>query len=200
MSKAPLELGIKGGAQDPVGRDRPQCGCRCRSLCGRPSQPIQRPDRQRSRQHVRRRRYAISLLSLDRPSPWKRGAARFSGIILLVFAAGIVEAARRYFARSEPIGATVIIMAVVAGSVNLLCLILLKRLRHKDVNLRAATTFSLNDFIAKGGILVSGAVVLWTGMNWPDLIITVAIAALAMKAGIDILAEANRDAATAQGN
>lgn len=117
-----------------------------------------------------------------------------------MFAAGIVEAARRYFARSEPIGATVIIMAVVAGSVNLLCLILLKRLRHKDVNLRAATTFSLNDFIAKGGILVSGAVVLWTGMNWPDLIITVAIAALAMKAGIDILAEANRDAATAQGN
>src|SRR5690606_23541103 len=115
--------------------------------------------------------YAISLVALGRPPKWKRGAARFSGIMLLIFAAGVIlDAARRFLTGSDPIGTSMMIMALVAGAVNILSLVLLKRLKGKDVNLRAATTFSLNDFISNGGILVGGALVLWTGQNWPDLV------------------------------
>ena len=139
--------------------------------------------------------YAISLMALSRPPAWKRGAARFSGTMLCLFGAGVlVEAGRRYLAGSEPIGVTMMVMALIAAAVNLLCLVLLRRLRQKDVNLRAATTFSFNDFMSNGGILVAGALVLWTGRNWPDLLVAAGVAAIAIYGGIDILRDAHREA------
>lgn len=139
--------------------------------------------------------YVISLLALARSPKWKRGAAITSGVLLLVFAAGVLfDAGRRYFTGSEPIGPTMIGMAIVAAIVNGLCLWLLKRLREPDVNLRAATTFSFNDFISNGGIVVAGGIVIWTGQNWPDLVLGVAVACIAIKGGITILKNARSDA------
>lgn len=139
--------------------------------------------------------YAISLLALTRPPTWKRGAARFSGVMLLVFATGVlVDALRRFLTGSDPIGVTMMVMALVAAGVNLLSLVLLRRLKNPDVNLRAATTFSFNDFMSNGGILIAGAVVLWTGQNWPDLVVAVAVAAIAAYGGIEILRDARQEA------
>lgn len=143
--------------------------------------------------------YGISLVAIGRAASWKRGAARFSGAMLLLFALGvIVEAGRRYFIGSEPIGVTMIVAALVAAGVNLLCLMLLNRLKHKDVNLRAAATFSFNDFVSNGGILVGGGLVLWTGQNWPDLVVAMGIAAVAIKGGIEILSDAQSEAERAE--
>lgn len=143
--------------------------------------------------------YGLSLLALTRPPAWKRAAARFSGIMLLVFAVGVIlDAARRFITGSEPIGVTMMVMALIAAAVNLLCLFLLKRLRGKDVNLRAATTFSFNDFISNGGILIAGGLVLWTGLNWPDLIVGIGVAAIATYGGIEILRDASCEAAKAE--
>jgi cobalt-zinc-cadmium efflux system protein len=138
--------------------------------------------------------YGLSLLALSRSGSWKRGAARFSGIMLLIFAGGVVaDAVRRFVEGSDPGGILMIAMATVAGGVNLYCLRLLQTMRDKDVNLRAATTFSFNDFISNGGIIVAGIVVLLTGANWPDLVVGVAVAGIALYGGIDILRDAHSD-------
>ena len=60
--------------------------------------------------------------------------------------------------------------------------------------LRAATTFSFNDFISNGGMLVAGGLVLWLGSNWPDLIVGVMTALIAIKGGIEILKDARAEA------
>lgn len=138
--------------------------------------------------------YGMSLLALSRSRAWKRGAARFSGIMLLVFAVGIVlDVLRRFFAGSEPVGVLMMAMAAVAALANLLSLYLLKRLKNKDVNLRAATTFSFNDFVANGGVIVAGVIVLVTGLNWPDLIVGIAVAGIAVYGAVEILRDARRD-------
>ena len=138
--------------------------------------------------------YALSLLALTRSRQWKRGAARFSGIMLLIFAGGVVaDAIRRFIEGSEPGGMTMMAMAVVAAGVNLLSLHLLKKLKDKDVNLRAATTFSFNDFVANGGIILAGIVVLVTGSNWPDLLVGIAVAGIAIYGGVDVLRDAHQD-------
>lgn len=138
--------------------------------------------------------YALSLLALTRSRVWKRGAARVSGIMLLIFSAGVIlDAIRRFLEGSEPIGLLMLAMAAIAGVVNLVCLFLLKRLENRDVNLRAATTFSFNDFISNGGILIAGLVVVMTGANWPDLLVGLAVAAVALYGGIDILRDAHKD-------
>ena len=138
--------------------------------------------------------YALSLLALTRSRTWKRGAAKVSGTMLLIFAGLVViDAVRRYSTGSEPIGWTMIVMAIIAAAINLLSLYLLKRLEHNDVNLRAAITFSFNDFVANGGIIIAGVLIYLTGNNWPDLVVGSAVAGIAAYGGIEILKDAHMD-------
>lgn len=135
--------------------------------------------------------YLISFLAVGRALTWKRRAATTSGVLLLIFAVGVlIDAGRRWWLGAEPLGWTMIGLAVVAAAVNLICLRLLRRLEGDDVNLRAAETFSLNDFASNGGIIVAGGLVLWLDQSWPDLVVGVIVAGIAAKGGLEILKDA----------
>ncbi|PZX12485.1 cation diffusion facilitator family transporter [Palleronia aestuarii] len=136
--------------------------------------------------------YALSLFAMSRSDRWKRIAATVSGSLLILFAIGILfDAGRRFLEGSDPLGPIMIVMAIIAAVVNLACVILLRRIREPDVNVRAANTFSLNDFVANLGILVAGGLVAWLGSNWPDLVVGVAVAAVAAWGGVEILRDAH---------
>ena len=132
--------------------------------------------------------YLISYLAIDRQPAWKRWAAMLSGIMLLLFACFVLaDVVRRWLGDAEPVGLTMMVLALVAAGINLWCLVLLRRLRSDDVNMKAAETFSFNDFISNGGVVVAGVLVLWLGSSWPDLVAVALIAAVAFKGGIEIL-------------
>ena len=114
--------------------------------------------------------------------------------MLLVFAAGVIfDAVRRFVEGSDPGGFMMLAMAAVAAIVNLICLRMLQRTKEKDVSMRAATTFSFNDFIANGGIIIAGIIVMLTGANWPDLVVGIAVACIALYGGVQILRDAHHD-------
>ncbi len=138
--------------------------------------------------------YAISLLALSRSSKWKRGAANVSGGLLILFAAGILyDAWQRYIGGSDPLGSIMIAMAIIAALINAYCVWLLAQLRDPDVNIRAANTFSLNDFASNLGIVVAGVLVAWLGTNWPDLVVGVMVAGIALWGGVEILRDAHEE-------
>lgn len=138
--------------------------------------------------------YGLSLLALTRPPVWKRAAARVSGVMLMIFGIGIIaDAIRRFVEGSEPGGWLMMGMAAVAGVVNLISLRMMQKMKDKDVNLRAATTFSFNDFLSNGGIIIAGIGVLITGANWPDLLVGVGVAGIAFYGSFEILRDAHRD-------
>jgi len=135
----------------------------------------------------------VSFLAVGRAPRWKQGAARASGVLLLVFAAGVLlDAGRRWWFGTEPIGWTMIGLALVAALVNLWCLRILRRIRSDDANLHAAETFSLNDSVSNGGIIVAGLLVMWLGRAWPDVLVGVLVAVIAVKGGIEILRDAQK--------
>lgn len=137
--------------------------------------------------------YAISLFAIGRAPQWKAAAATASGVLLLVFAVGVViDVGRRYLTGAEPIGPTMMVMALVAAAINAWCLRILSSGHRADVNMRAAWTFSTNDFVSNIGILVAGALVLFLGTSWPDLVIGLLIAGIAISGGIQILRDAAR--------
>lgn len=145
--------------------------------------------------------YGIGLYAVGRDPKWKRRAATVSGVMLLVFAVGVlVDAARRFVTGTDPLGPTMIVMALIAASVNALCIKLLRKNHGDDVNMRAAWTFSLNDFYSNFGIVVAGGLVLALGRNWPDLVVGVLIAFIAIKGGIEILRDARRSGSEAASN
>lgn len=139
--------------------------------------------------------YIITLLAMSRPPVWKRAAARVSGGLLILFAVGILfDVGRRFFDDPEPLGYTMMVMAVIAAAINAMCVWLLRKIQDAEVDIRAATTFSTNDFVANAGVLVGGGLVLWTGQPWPDLVVGLAVAAIALKGAISILQDANSEA------
>ncbi|SEW35210.1 Cation efflux family protein [Aliiroseovarius sediminilitoris] len=138
--------------------------------------------------------YAISLFALSRTGKWKRTAANVSGGLLIFFALGILyDAWRRYSGGSEPLGSIMILMALIAAFINAVCVWLLAQLQDPDVNIRAANTFSWNDFAANLGILVAGGFVAWLGTNWPDLLVGAIVAGIAFWGGLKILRDAHQE-------
>ena len=135
--------------------------------------------------------YLISFLAVGRALVWKTRAARLSGIMLLVLAAGVlIDVVRRAIMGAEPVGWTMMGLALVAAAINLACLMLIRRQRSEDVNMKAAETFSLNDFASNGGILLAGGLVMWLDQSWPDLLVGLLVAAIGVKGGLEILKEA----------
>ncbi|HMM45981.1 MAG TPA: cation transporter [Candidatus Macondimonas sp.] len=138
--------------------------------------------------------YLLSYLAIDRRPAWKRSAAAASGVMLLLFAIVVIaDVFRRWTYGAEPLGPVMMVMALVAGAINLWCLALLRRIRSGDINLKAAETFSFNDFISNGGVIVAGALVLWLGSSWPDLVVGALIATVALKGGVEILKNVRED-------
>lgn len=137
--------------------------------------------------------YAISLFAIGRGVKWKSNAAMLSGVLLIIFGFGVLaDTWRRYVEGSEPVGFLIIGFAVVAAIVNLICLRLLTQLQTGDVNVKAARTFSFNDFISNGGILIAGIMVMVLGQRWPDLVAGLAVTAMALKGGFEILGDARK--------
>lgn len=134
--------------------------------------------------------YLISFLAVGRAPRWKKTAATMSGVLLLLFAIGVLaDVGRRWLMGTEPIGPTMMVMALAAALVNLWCLKLLQKVDSDDVNMRAAETFSFNDFVSNGGILVAGGLVLWLGQAWPDLVVGALVAIVAAKGAFEILSD-----------
>ena len=145
--------------------------------------------------------YAISYFAVGGSPRRKTVAASVSGVMLLVLALGVMgDAVRRFMVGAEPVSGVMVAMSVIAAGINMWCLRLLARLRLADVNLRAAHTFSVNDFVSNLGVLVAAGLVAWTGQFWPDAIVGVAIAVVVGKGGVEILRDARRTAQAAGEN
>lgn len=139
--------------------------------------------------------YAVSLYAVGRSIGTKVFAARLSGGLLMLFAAGlIVEVLRRFFGSEQPGGPAMMAMAAVNLAANQVCLRLLARQRGSDVTFKASSIFTANDSIANAGILLSGGLVMWLGSNVPDLLLGVVVAGIAFHGGWQILAEAAKTA------
>ncbi|WP_394002580.1 cation transporter [Luteimonas sp. WGS1318] len=139
--------------------------------------------------------YLLSYLAIDRRPEWKRKAAALSGVMLLLFAMAVIgDVIRRWLFGAEPLGPLMMALALCAAAINYWCLVLLRRMHSNDINMKAAETFSLNDLVSNGGILVAGALVMWLGVSWPDLVVGVLIAIIAIKGGMEILTGVRKDA------
>lgn len=137
--------------------------------------------------------YALAFYATTHGSQWKTRAARVSGVILIVLAIAVVaDVVRRYVSGSEPQTMLMIAMTIVAAILNLVSLRVLRSHRREGVHLRAAWTFSINDFMSNTGVLIAALLVAWLDQPWPDLAIGLIIAVVVGRGGLEILADVRR--------
>lgn len=137
--------------------------------------------------------YAISYYATTRGALWKIRAARVSGIMLVALSVAVLaDVGRRALVGSEPASTLMVVMTVLAATVNVVSLKVLRNRRRQGVHLRAAWTFSINDFMSNVGVLTAAIMIAWLERPWPDLVIGLAIAAVVGRGGIRILADVRR--------
>jgi Co/Zn/Cd efflux system component len=135
--------------------------------------------------------YGVSLYAVGRSSTIKKRAAQLSGWLLIGFACLLlVEVVRRFLGGEAPLGPAMMAMAATNALLNTYCIRLLKQHRGQDVNFKASTIFTNNDSLVNGAIVLSGALVMWTNSNLPDLLLGTVVSFIAGKGGYEILSEA----------
>lgn len=113
---------------------------------------------------------------------WGRSSvlAALTNAVLLLLACGAIawEAVGRLTAPPAVAGATVMGVAAVGIVLNGISAWLLHGGSHDDLNRRSAFIHMLGDAAISAGVLVSGALIVVTGWNWLDPVVSIGIVAV----------------------
>jgi cobalt-zinc-cadmium efflux system protein len=120
-------------------------------------------------------------------------AAQANGITLAVIAVLIVYSAIRRLVSPPDVDAAVVIIVALAGiAVNLVVLMLMSRAERQSLNVRGAYLHIATDLAAFIGTAVAGLLILVTGWDRFDPIVSLFVAALMLGASVSLLRESGR--------
>ncbi|WP_300499576.1 cation transporter [Marinobacter sp.] len=116
--------------------------------------------------------YGLALYAVGHGVKMQVRAAHLAGVLQLILAVGVLaEVVRRFVFGSEPESMVMMLIAFVALIANTTCLLLISKHREGGAHMKASWIFSANDVVINLGVITAGALVAWTGSNYPDLII-----------------------------
>ena len=125
--------------------------------------------------------YGVALYAVGRSAAHQLTAARLSGVFQLLLGLGaLAQVGQRVIAGEAPAATVMVGISVLALLTNIGCLLLIARHRHRGAHMKASYIFSANDVLANFGVIVSGALVGWLGVPWPDWIIGAMIAVMVL--------------------
>ncbi|MDA1039526.1 MAG: cation diffusion facilitator family transporter [Planctomycetota bacterium] len=102
-------------------------------------------------------------------------AAFLNAVLLLVACGGILWEAWHRFTDPQPVaGPTMIVVAFIGVVINTLTAILFIR-GHHDANIRGAFLHMAADAAISLGVVVAGIMILFTGLDWIDPVVSIAI-------------------------
>jgi cobalt-zinc-cadmium efflux system protein len=118
-------------------------------------------------------------------------AALFNAMILLIAIGGIVWEAVGRFSHPVPIqGGIVMLVAAMGVVINGITAWLIMSGNKEDINLRGAFLHMTADALVSLGVVIAGAMFIWTGWAWLDPAISLVIAVVILWSTWDLLRQA----------
>ena len=121
-------------------------------------------------------------------------ASILSGLInslLLLVAVGAIaaQAVDRLMRPAVADARTMIWVAALAIAVNALTALLFARGRHRDLNVRAAFQHMAADAMVSAAVVFAGFIILWTGQQWVDPVMSIAVAGVILWGSVGLIRE-----------
>ncbi len=117
--------------------------------------------------------------------------AAFINSLLLVAAVGLIvwESVEKFRSGAAVNGLAVMGTAAAGIAVNGFTVLLLSKGQERDINIKGAYLHMLADTLVSIGVVVSGALILWTGAAWIDPVIGLVIAGIICWSGTGLFRE-----------
>jgi Co/Zn/Cd efflux system component len=142
--------------------------------------------------------YGLSLLAVSRGAAAKAKVALFKGCLILAVALIVAaQVAYKAFVPSLPLFEVMGIFSALGLVANSLCLWLLWRHRHEDVNMSSVWECSRNDIAGNLSVFVAAGGVWLAGSGWPDVVVAVALLLVPMRSAVRVISSARRELARA---
>lgn len=138
--------------------------------------------------------YGLSLYAVSRGAVAKARVALFKGG--LIFLAACVVAGQlvyRLYSPEVPVFEVMGVFSLVGLAANGLCLHLLWRHRHEDVNMSSVWECSRNDIAANLAVFVAAGGVWITGSGWPDILVALGLVWLLMRSALRVFVAARAE-------
>ncbi|MGD2118439.1 MAG: cation transporter [Chromatiales bacterium] len=142
--------------------------------------------------------YGLSLYAVTRGAVVKAKVALFKGA--LIFLAACVVAGQvvyRLVVPSMPVFEIMGGFSLLGLAANSLCLFLLWRHRHEDVNMSSVWECSRNDIASNLSVFIAAGAVWLTGSGWPDLLVALGLVVLLLRSAVRVISSARAELRTA---
>lgn len=138
--------------------------------------------------------YGLSLYAVARGARVKAQVALFKGLLIFL-AAGVVatQLFYRLFVPSVPLFEVMGVFSLLGLAANVLCLGLLWRHRHEDVNMSSVWECSRNDIISNLAVFVAAGAVWLVGAGWPDLVVAALLVVVLLRSAWRVIRSARRE-------
>ena len=132
--------------------------------------------------------YAISIAVLTLALTWRARAALLKGATMGVLGLWVMgEAAWHIYIGRVPEPVVMGAVGFAALFANALVALMLYRFRNSEANLRSAWICSRNDVLGNLAVLLAAVGVFGTGTLWPDVIVAVLMATLALQGSVTVV-------------
>ncbi|HCJ28117.1 MAG TPA: cation transporter [Pseudomonas sp.] len=143
--------------------------------------------------------YGITLVVLSMGLVWRSRAAMAKGLSMLAF--GVFVLGRAGWATHADVVPEPLTMGVVgtlALVANVVVALMLYAYRQGDSNMRSVWLCSRNDALGNLAVMIAAAGVFGTGSGWPDFVVAMIMAGLALSAGYSVVRQAREELGTPQ--
>lgn len=138
--------------------------------------------------------YGLSLYAVSRGPATKARVALFKGGLIFLAACGVAgQIVYKLFVPTVPVFEVMGLFAVLGLAANALCLWLLSRHRHDDVNMSSVWECSRNDAVSNLAVLGAAGAVWLTASGWPDLIVALCLVVFLMRSALSVLSSARTE-------
>jgi Co/Zn/Cd efflux system component len=135
--------------------------------------------------------YGLSLYAVSRGSVVKARVALFKGgLIFLAAFVVVTQIVYRLFVPGVPVFEIMGAFSLLGLAANSVCLYLLWRHRHEDVNMSSVWECSRNDIASNLSVFVAAGAVWLTGSGWPDILVALGLILLLMSSAIRVVTSA----------
>ena len=141
--------------------------------------------------------YGLSLYAVSRSTAAKAKVALFKG--WLIFLAAMVVAAQiayKFYYPSLPLFEVMGAFSLLGLCANSLCLFLLWRHRHEDINMSSVWECSRNDIVSNFSVFAAAGSVWFTGSGWPDIVVALGLVCYLMRSAMRVISSARAEQLT----